>query len=284
MRGAAPSVTALTIRSSGTSTQAMPERPPLSSNVRSKRRGYVNKIRKIAALSAAIAISGCSNSPDYGCSAQSTKDIISKIVTDDIASQGSWRIFPGSSKEAISKISLSLSGIRVVSKDKDTGKHECAAELQVHTGKEIIGNDFKNDAFLMAGLKNQNISIINDGFSIPITYTTQLTEDKSQQYVESSGVSEISSTVATAFLVHAKSKPVPEEKTPQQSQQTIIGTIEAGTMASSITSEDGSSYSFENDSDIGNKIFDSCKAGDKCLITATIKDDEIISIASISKQ
>jgi hypothetical protein len=32
MRGAAPSVTALTIRSSGTSTQAMPERPPLSSN------------------------------------------------------------------------------------------------------------------------------------------------------------------------------------------------------------------------------------------------------------
>jgi hypothetical protein len=34
MRGAAPSVTALTIRSSGTSTQAMPERPPLSSNVR----------------------------------------------------------------------------------------------------------------------------------------------------------------------------------------------------------------------------------------------------------
>jgi hypothetical protein len=33
MRGAAPSVTALTIRSSGTSTQAMPERPPLSSNV-----------------------------------------------------------------------------------------------------------------------------------------------------------------------------------------------------------------------------------------------------------
>jgi hypothetical protein len=33
MRGAAPSVTALTIRSSGTSTQAMPARPPLSSNV-----------------------------------------------------------------------------------------------------------------------------------------------------------------------------------------------------------------------------------------------------------
>jgi hypothetical protein len=33
MRGAAPSVTALTIRSSGTPTQAMPARPPLSSNV-----------------------------------------------------------------------------------------------------------------------------------------------------------------------------------------------------------------------------------------------------------
>jgi hypothetical protein len=34
MRGVVPIVTALTIRSSGTSTQAAPARPPLSSNVR----------------------------------------------------------------------------------------------------------------------------------------------------------------------------------------------------------------------------------------------------------
>jgi uncharacterized lipoprotein YehR (DUF1307 family) len=69
-----------------------------------------------------------------------------------------------------------------------------------------------------------------------------------------------------------------------EKQMKIKGTIDAGTMMSNVVTDDGKSYSFVSDSKVGNKIFNACKVGDMCSITALIEDDEVIQSVSAVKK
>lgn len=86
-------------------------------------------------------------------------------------------------------------------------------------------------------------------------------------------------------LASAMNQPIPSQ-TPVAAQIAVsaVGTIHTGTDGQGSLDSDTKSYSFDMGSDVGNKIFATCKWGDACEIQAVVDDkDNILSILSIKK-
>jgi len=86
------------------------------------------------------------------CNDEQTKEIVKQIATGELEKQG------------MSKINLELSSIRTSAHDKEVDKYECAAEITIF---------YEIDTKLS---------------TLPIVYTSQMTEDNKHFYVEVFGL------------------------------------------------------------------------------------------------
>lgn len=108
----------------------------------------------LTVISIVLILSACSQSVPK-CSDTETTDLVKEIAAEEMANQ--------LGAEAAKMFTYSVQTIRTTSTNKQTGAHECAAELQINA---------------------------NNGESkkLPITYTVELTDDGKQFFVNISGL------------------------------------------------------------------------------------------------
>ncbi|WP_420468449.1 hypothetical protein [Panacagrimonas sp.] len=132
--------------------------------------------------------------------------------------------------------------------------------------------------------------VVGQRYELPISYESQL-DDNNQHIVFVAGIPRghflgaSNSFVEAIRASRAASKGQASSiSTPNSSETTvIIGTINSGTLLSSVISDDGSEYTFPTQSEMANSIFEECQADDMCIVSGHIKDGSILSVVNVTK-
>lgn len=124
----------------------------------------MNAVRKIwvaGLMAVAAALCGCGQQAP-GCADPKTHELMSQMLFDSVAAQTNLSaVEPGWLNTVKKYAKVSVTTIRTVGTDKETGKVHCAAKLVVQ--------------------------LPNDAESADVEYTSQLTDDKSEHLVEMVG-------------------------------------------------------------------------------------------------
>ncbi len=123
--------------------------------------------------------------PKVGCSSEGTKRLVAQIFNDELAKHLMNPLFKGNVDKVKSSIDLSLEAIRTDSHDEKINKYECKAELL--TKLPLKAKQILQDPAVKNVLRKNNVENTGEGIKTSITYSSQLTDSKDQQYVEMIG-------------------------------------------------------------------------------------------------
>jgi hypothetical protein len=145
-------------------------------------------MKNLIVVMGAMALSGCSSwfAPKVGCSEESTKNLVFGIFRDSVGEFLKANKFGGDTEVLLASLQLSLKSIRTESHDEKLNKYVCKAELHVQI-PENVKQSIDSKPAIQAALKKNDLKIVNDSLEASVTYNSQSTDNKEQQFVEASG-------------------------------------------------------------------------------------------------
>jgi hypothetical protein len=147
-----------------------------------------------------LALAGCGNKPP-SCSDDKTLALVKQIYFESFQELRSEPRRPFIVRElnfsSVNEAALSVSGIRTTSSDDKLGKLMCEGTLEIKLHPEVMAhlNSLLDRELLIPRWSKDGIKKTTTSFTRSITYSTQLTDDKNQQIVESHGQQDLAEIV-----------------------------------------------------------------------------------------
>jgi uncharacterized protein YecT (DUF1311 family) len=167
-------------------------------------------------LLSVFALSGCGffGTPNVGCNEESTKELVKKILLQEIEKQlndptvgFASAMFLGKVSGSVEvphsvvleKVSVSVDNVRSDSFDEKVNKHTCKADLGVSLPLSAVA-EFSSNPIMKTFIEKQGLSITASGLQGPIQYTSQSADGGKKHYVEMLGHLPIARLVAVAAV------------------------------------------------------------------------------------
>lgn len=152
--------------------------------------------RALLMLLLATSLAGCNKlfPPDFACSDEPTTALVRQIFNNELEQHLGNPAFTGDAQQVMSALVVSVTAIRTSSHDKKIGKYECKAELAISMPSKAM--QLANVPLLKNAITGSGINITGNGIKGTVTYSSQLTDDKTQQYVEMLGHYDLADAIA----------------------------------------------------------------------------------------
>ncbi len=157
--------------------------------------------------------------PQISCSAPGTQEIVKQTFTDHIVNSLKSAAGVGNSAQigpaiqAVRSLDISLNAIRTEAHDASINKYDCQADFVVGLPPATI-QAVQGSPLMMAALQQDGVEVTNRGVAAPVSYTSQLTDDKQQQYVTASGLQPLADAVNTLVVTPALEAQTQDATTP----------------------------------------------------------------------
>ncbi len=210
------------------------------------------KQKAVALLLPVLFISACSKSPDFSCDGPAVKSTVISTATEHFNNTASQPGFTNQMSIAAKQLSVLAGGD--LEFELETDYEKIKFELRnIRTAKQDreLGN-YECKASLVS-IKDTRES------EIEISYTSETISGGKDAYVKVAGLSDYNIGALGSVLIKEKEFP----------EKTTRGELSYGTLDSSI-----GDFMFISNSEIGEQIFQECKALENCEVKAIVEESE----------
>lgn len=161
----------------------------------------MKRLALLPLLATSTLLGGCEQlfGPKVGCADDNTVKLVRQIFDQELGKQLDSPLVRANADAVRSAITVSVDTILADSADKSVHKYTCRATLSVKLPAAAL--EKTGNPFALALIGGEGVQATPQGLQVPVTYTSQLTANGKEQYVEMQGHVPLASAIGGLALL-----------------------------------------------------------------------------------